>query len=273
MNALPALFVSHGSPMLALDGGATASAWRKLAADIPAPRAVLIISAHWETVTPAVTAAPAPETIHDFGGFPQPLYEIQYPARGAPWLADRVRDLLNDANLPATIDATRGIDHGAWVPLREMFPAADVPVAQLSLQSHLGTLHHYRLGRALGPLRDAMRRPSPHPAEVRQLVADLQSKFEPLANQAENLIQFVNIGGSLFYGTILGIFLVAFYLKKVGSNAVFAAALIAEVSVLSCYFYFYEEIAFLYYNIIGCMIVVGLALVFQLFDKKSLHQA
>ncbi len=97
--------------------------------------------------------------------------------------------------------------------------------------------------------------------------------FAALANQAENLIQFVNIGGSLFYGTILGIFLVAFYLKKVGSNAVFAAALIAEVSVLSCYFYFYEEIAFLYYNIIGCMIVVGLALVFQLFDKKSLHQA
>jgi Na+/proline symporter len=95
--------------------------------------------------------------------------------------------------------------------------------------------------------------------------------FAALANFAENLIQFVNIVGSLFYGTILGIFLVAFYLKRVGSNAVFAAALIAETSVLICYFYFYEEIAFLYYNIIGCVIVVVLALVFQLFDKKPLQ--
>ena len=154
MNALPAIFVSHGSPMLALDGGRTAAAWRKLAAELPAPRAVLIISAHWETAAPSVSAAPAPETIHDFGGFPQPLYQIQYPARGAPWLADRVRDLLREANLPATIDTTRGLDHGAWVPLREMFPAADVPVAQLSLQPALGTMHHYRLGRALAPLRD-----------------------------------------------------------------------------------------------------------------------
>jgi solute:Na+ symporter, SSS family len=93
--------------------------------------------------------------------------------------------------------------------------------------------------------------------------------FASLANFAENLIQFVNIVGSLFYGTILGIFLVAFYLKKVKSNAVFMAALIAEAAVLACYFYFYEEIAFLYYNIIGCVIVVALALVFQVFDKKE----
>jgi solute:Na+ symporter, SSS family len=93
--------------------------------------------------------------------------------------------------------------------------------------------------------------------------------FASLANFAENLIQFVNIVGSLFYGTILGIFLVAFYLKKVKSNAVFMAALIAEAAVLACYFYFYEEIAFLYYNIIGCVIVVVLALVFQVFDKKE----
>ena len=93
--------------------------------------------------------------------------------------------------------------------------------------------------------------------------------FAALANQAENLIQFVNIIGSLFYGTILGIFLVAFYLKSVRSNAVFVAAIIGEAVVLSCYFFYYEEIAFLYYNIIGCVVVVGLSLVFQVLDKSG----
>ena len=154
MPALPAVFVSHGSPMLALDGGRTAEAWRALAAAMPLPRAVLMVSAHWETAAPAVSAAASPPTIHDFGGFPQALYQIQYPAPGAPWLAGRVRDLLATANLPAVIDATRGIDHGAWVPLREMYPAADVPVVQLALQTHLGAMHHYRLGQALAGLQD-----------------------------------------------------------------------------------------------------------------------
>ena len=153
MKALPAVFVSHGSPMLALDGGPTTGAWRGFAAGIPAPRAVLMVSAHWETAAPAVGGVAAPSTIHDFGGFPRPLYEIQYPAPGAPWLAVRVRDLLTAANLPAVVDNSRGIDHGAWVPLREMYPGADVPVAQLSLQPHLGTAHHYRLGEALAQLR------------------------------------------------------------------------------------------------------------------------
>jgi 4,5-DOPA dioxygenase extradiol len=155
MIALPAaVFVSHGSPMLALDGGRTADAWRALAADMPKPRAVLIVSAHWETAAPAVSAAASPSTIHDFGGFPQPLYEIQYSAPGAPWLAERARDLLAAANLPAAINATRGIDHGAWVPLREMYPEADVPVVQLALQTHLGAPHHYRLGQALAGLQN-----------------------------------------------------------------------------------------------------------------------
>lgn len=154
MTALPAVFVSHGSPMLALDGGRTAIAWRVLAADMPTPRAVLMVSAHWDTAAPTVSAAASPATIHDFGGFPQPLYEIQYPAPGAPWLAERVRDLLVAANLPATINATRGIDHGAWVPLREMYPEADVPVVQLALQTHLGAVHHYRLGQALAGLQN-----------------------------------------------------------------------------------------------------------------------
>jgi 4,5-DOPA dioxygenase extradiol len=154
MTALPAVFVSHGSPMLALEGGPAAAAWRALAGAMPTPRAVLIVSAHWETAAPAVSAAALPSTIHDFGGFPRPLYEIQYPAPGAPWLAERVRELLAAANLPAAIDTARGIDHGAWVPLREMYPAAAVPVVQLALQTHLGAAHHYRLGQALAGLRN-----------------------------------------------------------------------------------------------------------------------
>ena len=153
MTVMPAVFVSHGSPMVALEGGPATAAWRALARELPAPRAVLMVSAHWETAAPAVSATPAPATIHDFGGFPRPLYEIEYPAPGASWLGERVRDLLAAAGLPAAIDRTRGIDHGAWVPLREMYPAADVPVAQLALQTQLGPAHHHRLGLALSALR------------------------------------------------------------------------------------------------------------------------
>jgi 4,5-DOPA dioxygenase extradiol len=154
VKSLPAVFVSHGSPMQALNGGATALAWRALAADLPAPRAVLAVSAHWETAAPTVSSAPSPATIHDFGGFPEPLFRIQYPAPGAPWLATRVRALLVAGGFAADIDPAHGLDHGAWVPLREMYPAADVPVAQLSIQSHLGPGHHLRLGRALAALKD-----------------------------------------------------------------------------------------------------------------------
>jgi len=154
MAALPSLFVSHGSPTLALDPGSTGPALAKLAASLPRPKAVLVASAHWETPRPTVSGASRPETIHDFGGFPQPLFEIQYPAPGAPAVAARARELLAASGFDAALDPERGLDHGAWVPLRFMYPEADVPVLQVAIQPGLDAAHHYRLGAALAPLAD-----------------------------------------------------------------------------------------------------------------------
>jgi len=154
MATLPVLFISHGSPMHALDAGAAGSAWSGLAARIPRPRAILIASAHWETASPELTGAEHPETIHDFYGFPQPLYEIRYPAPGAPDLAARAWALLEHAGFEAVVDAQRGLDHGAWSPLLHMYPGADIPVVQMSVQTALGTHHHVHIGRALAPLAE-----------------------------------------------------------------------------------------------------------------------
>lgn len=151
---LPSLFISHGSPMLAVQDHATVRSWRHIAGELPQPRAVVVASAHWLTRAPAVGAAPAPRTIHDFGGFPEALYEVQYPAPGDAAVAARVAALLDAAGMPATIDAQRGLDHGIWVPLRQLWPQADVPVIPLALQPMLGAAHHLRLGRALRPLLD-----------------------------------------------------------------------------------------------------------------------
>ena len=153
MDTLSALFVSHGSPMLALNAGQTGAAWQSLVAGLPKPKAILVLSAHWLTPAPQVSATARPKTIHDFGGFPRNLYTLQYPAPGAPKLAGEVAALLNDAGFAAGTDPERGLDHGAWVPLRLMFPAADIPVLQLSLQPQFGPDYHYRLGQALAPLR------------------------------------------------------------------------------------------------------------------------
>lgn len=148
---IPALFVSHGTPTLAIDPGATGKALAECGKTLPRPNAILVISAHWDTVAPIVSAAPKPETIHDFGGFPEVLYTLQYPAPGAPELASRVAALLAGAHI--AIHPDRGLDHGAWVPLRFLYPGADIPVTQLSLQSRLGAAHHFRIGQALAPLR------------------------------------------------------------------------------------------------------------------------
>lgn len=152
MKTLPTLFLSHGSPMHALDAGAAGAAWAALARQLPTPRAVLIASAHWETDVPMLTGAAKLSTIHDFSGFPAPLYQLRYDAPGAPDLAQRAVQLLKDADITAGIDGCRGIDHGAWVPLRFMYPSIDVPVVQLSVQTARGMEHHWRMGRALAPL-------------------------------------------------------------------------------------------------------------------------
>ncbi|QJR13814.1 4,5-DOPA dioxygenase extradiol [Usitatibacter palustris] len=153
-DRLPALFVSHGAPTLAADEGYFTHAWRAIADALPKPRAILVVSAHWDTDAPMVSSAHPPRTIHDFSGFPPELYEIHYPAPGAPHVAARVDALLRDANLEGRIDPQRGLDHGAWVPLLWMYPSADIPVTQLSVQSRRGAAHHLALGRALAPLRD-----------------------------------------------------------------------------------------------------------------------
>lgn len=149
---LPAVFISHGSPMHALQPGAAGEAWKALARRLPRPKAILIASAHWETNLPMLTGSEKPETVHDFYNFPEPLYRLRYPAPGAPQLAQHAQSLLKDAGFTAAIDGCRGLDHGAWSPLLYMYPEADIPVVQVSLQPALGPRHHLQLGRALRTL-------------------------------------------------------------------------------------------------------------------------
>lgn len=151
-NALPTLFLSHGSPMHAIQPGAVRAVWEGIARDLPRPKAILICSAHWETDVPELSGTAKPETIHDFYGFPKSLYEIQYPAPGSPEVAFKAFQLLEKANLKPAVDPARGLDHGAWSPLLHMYPKADVPVVQVAVQTALGPRHHVELGRALAPL-------------------------------------------------------------------------------------------------------------------------
>ncbi len=150
---LPTLFLSHGAPTLPLTQSPAAAFLKGLAAGIERPQAILVASAHWETERPEVNAVAANETIHDFYGFPRALYELAYPAPGDPALAARIVATLAAAGLPGTLDRKRGLDHGAWVPLLLAWPAHDIPVLQLSVQTRLGPAHHAALGAALAGLR------------------------------------------------------------------------------------------------------------------------
>jgi len=151
---LPSVFISHGSPMHALQPGAAGEAWKALAQRLPRPRAILISSAHWETNLPMLTGSEKPETIHDFYNFPEPLYRLRYPASGAPELAQHAQALLKEAGFTAGIDGCRGLDHGAWSPLLYMYPKHEIPVVQISVQPDLGPRHHVELGRAVRKLAD-----------------------------------------------------------------------------------------------------------------------
>jgi 4,5-DOPA dioxygenase extradiol len=154
MVPLPSVFISHGSPMHALEAGPAGTAWAALGRRLGKPKAIVIASAHWESNLPMVTGADRPQTIHDFSGFPEPLYRIHYTAPGAPAVAQKAVQLLKKQGLSAAVDGCRGLDHGAWAPLLYMYPDADVPVLQISLQPELGTRHHLNLGRALRPLEE-----------------------------------------------------------------------------------------------------------------------
>jgi len=149
---MPVIFFGHGSPMNTLERNRYTEAWRVLGAAAPRPKAILAVSAHWLTRGTAVTAMARPKTIHDFGGFPRALYEIEYPAAGDPGLATRVRELL--APTAALLDHSWGLDHGTWSVLAHAFPAADIPVVQLSMDGTKPARFHYELGRRLAPLRD-----------------------------------------------------------------------------------------------------------------------
>ncbi|WP_137920223.1 class III extradiol ring-cleavage dioxygenase [Hydrogenophaga sp. 2FB] len=154
MSRLPTLFISHGAPTFALEPGLAGPKLKALGRALPTPKAVLIVSPHWMTRGARVGLSALPATIHDFGGFPQPLYEIAYPVAGQPALAQRTLDILKAAGWAAQGDDNRGLDHGAWVPLLYLYSDADVPVFQVSLPAGLDAQGAWAFGQALAPLRD-----------------------------------------------------------------------------------------------------------------------
>lgn len=151
----PCWFLSHGAPTIALADDPTTRFWNGLSPALDGCRAILAVSAHWETMLPAIGAAGRPETIHDFYGFPEQLYRLAYPAAGAPAIAAETAALLREAGIAAELDPDRGLDHGAWTPLLHIRPDADLPVLQLSIQPHRDLRWHLALGKALAPLRRA----------------------------------------------------------------------------------------------------------------------
>ena len=152
MNRLPTLFVSHGAPTFAIEPGRAGEQLTTLGRTLEKPRVVVIVSPHWRTRSVEVTASSMLETIHDFGGFPSALYQIKYDASGDPVFAKRTVDVLSSEGIDAKLNLRRGLDHGAWVPLLHLYPAADVPVVQVSMPAQLNSESAYRFGQALAPL-------------------------------------------------------------------------------------------------------------------------
>ncbi|MGD0400375.1 MAG: 4,5-DOPA dioxygenase extradiol [Syntrophobacteraceae bacterium] len=152
MSRMPVIFFGHGNPMNALSQNPYTKGWRQIGKTIPRPRAVLSISAHWYVQGTAVTAMDRPRTIHDFGGFPGELFEVQYPAPGDPELATQIREILDPINVK--LDHNWGLDHGTWSVLTHTFPEADVPIVQISIDKMKPPAFHYEVGKRLAPLRD-----------------------------------------------------------------------------------------------------------------------
>ncbi|MFD2205460.1 DODA-type extradiol aromatic ring-opening family dioxygenase [Kiloniella antarctica] len=150
----PSLFVSHGAPTLALEDCAVTQYLNRLGADLGPPKGILMVSAHFNQSQPIIASSEILGTIHDFSGFPADLYDVQYPAKGEPELALKVRDLLVEAGFSPTLDDKRGMDHGCWVPLVHMYPKADVPIVQLSISMEQSPQWHFELGQALSGLRE-----------------------------------------------------------------------------------------------------------------------
>ncbi|MFD2891331.1 4,5-DOPA dioxygenase extradiol [Flavobacterium chuncheonense] len=147
----PVLFIGHGSPMNAIEDNEFSKRWKKLGQEIPKPKAVVVVSAHWLTKGTHVTAMPNPKTIHDFGGFPKPLYEVQYKAPGAPQLADEIKQMVSYPVIG--LDHEWGLDHGTWSVVKHMYPNADIPIMQLSIDYSKPTAYHYEVAKQLLALR------------------------------------------------------------------------------------------------------------------------
>jgi 4,5-DOPA dioxygenase extradiol len=152
LNKMPVVFIGHGTPMNAIEDNEFSRAWKELGKALPAPEAVLCISAHWETAGTMVTSMEQPRTIHDFGGFPEALYKVQYPAPGSAWLAEEVKNAI--AGSTVAFDEEWGLDHGTWSVLKHLYPEAGVPVVQLSLDYHKTPGDHYAVGKGLQALRE-----------------------------------------------------------------------------------------------------------------------